>query len=127
MQCEPGLTVISDYEKSLTSALHSAFPDSRLQGCYFHFCQAVYRRIQKLGLACTFSGNANFREVVRILMALAFLPSEEVLSSLIQIEQTFRGIDVAVDALFEYFRRNWLSDIKLWNVHGQCVRTNNEL
>ena len=31
-------TVISDYEKSLLSSLASAFPQSKLQGCYFHFC-----------------------------------------------------------------------------------------
>lgn len=33
------LTIISDYERGLINAVESTFPESRFQGCWFHYCQ----------------------------------------------------------------------------------------
>lgn len=33
------LTVITDYERGLMNAVTVVFPESQLQGCWFHYCQ----------------------------------------------------------------------------------------
>jgi hypothetical protein len=67
--------------------------DSRVQGCYLHYCQAIYRKLLKLGLSAAFCRNEQFRDLARLIMALAFLPSSEVLSSYKCIDAHYRGAD----------------------------------
>lgn len=35
------LTIITDYERALMTAVKSIFPESKLRGCWFHFCQVM--------------------------------------------------------------------------------------
>ena len=78
--------IVCDFEKALIKVASEAFPAAKVQGCYFHFCQAVYRKIQKLGLADTYMKHDRFRTFVRCLMALGFLPVDEVSQSFIIID-----------------------------------------
>ncbi|KRX63892.1 PiggyBac transposable element-derived protein 3, partial [Trichinella sp. T9] len=63
---------------------------------------------------------------VKMLMALAFLPVHLVSAG---FEIINVGTSSELEALFQYFQQEWLSatKIKLWNVHGVSVRTNNHL
>ncbi|KRX52259.1 hypothetical protein T09_6919 [Trichinella sp. T9] len=38
-------TIICDFETALIPAIRGYFPNTRVQGCYFHFCQAVHRKV----------------------------------------------------------------------------------
>ena len=42
-------TVVADYEAGLWRAVQDVLPDTRIQGCVFHWTQAVWRKIQALG------------------------------------------------------------------------------
>ncbi|CAH1242514.1 Hypp6790 [Branchiostoma lanceolatum] len=46
--------IVSDFEVSIISSNETEFPDA-ISGCYFHFCQSLWRRIQQLGLAGPYS------------------------------------------------------------------------
>ncbi|KRX33063.1 hypothetical protein T09_2163, partial [Trichinella sp. T9] len=61
-----------------------------------------------------------------MLMALAFLPVHLVPAGFEIINVWTSG---QLEALFQYFQQEWLpaTKIKLWNVHGVSVRTNNHL
>ncbi|KRX11761.1 hypothetical protein T07_13747 [Trichinella nelsoni] len=37
-------TIICDFETALIPAIQGYFPNTRVQGCCFHFCQAVHRK-----------------------------------------------------------------------------------
>ena len=43
--------VVMDFEQTCWIALRQVFTDINLLGCLFHYCQAIYRNVQKLGLA----------------------------------------------------------------------------
>ncbi|KRZ80081.1 hypothetical protein T10_13377, partial [Trichinella papuae] len=43
-------TIICDFETALIPAIQGYFLNTRVQGCYFHFCHAVYRKVGELGL-----------------------------------------------------------------------------
>ena len=47
---------------------------NRRTGCSFHFSQAVFRQIQKCGLANLYRRNERIRRICRKLMALNLLP-----------------------------------------------------
>jgi len=37
--CYDQLKIITDYEQGLINAVKLVFPESKHQGCYFHYCQ----------------------------------------------------------------------------------------
>ena len=39
-----------DYEHAAIKTLRQVFPQSRVKCCFFHFRQAIYRRVQQEGL-----------------------------------------------------------------------------
>ncbi|XP_003382343.1 conserved hypothetical protein [Trichinella spiralis] len=43
-------TIICDFETALIPVIQCYIPNTRVQGCYFHFCQAVHRKVGELGL-----------------------------------------------------------------------------
>ncbi|CAK6980186.1 uncharacterized protein LOC126385240 [Scomber scombrus] len=66
--------VVCDFENALKIALETEFPKTRVGGCYFHFNQSLWRRIQKLGLAAPSQQDCSLARVICKLMALGYLP-----------------------------------------------------
>ncbi|KRY14687.1 hypothetical protein T12_9834, partial [Trichinella patagoniensis] len=67
-------TIICDFETALIPAIRGYFPNTRVQGCYFHFCQAVHRKVGELGLKTRYRQHEETRRKIRMLLATAFLP-----------------------------------------------------
>ncbi|KRX25334.1 hypothetical protein T07_6165 [Trichinella nelsoni] len=44
-------TIICDFQTALIPAIQGYFPNTRVQGCYFHFCHAVHRKAAMKTLA----------------------------------------------------------------------------
>lgn len=49
-----------------------------MNGCFFHFCQCVWRKIKSLLLQKNYSENSTFALQVKQLCALAFVPVHDV-------------------------------------------------
>ena len=67
-------TVLSDFELAIMQALRTIFPAAVVKGCYFHFCQALMRKVQHLHLQIPYQQNGDVRVFVRKTAALAFVP-----------------------------------------------------
>ncbi|KRZ69082.1 hypothetical protein T10_953 [Trichinella papuae] len=104
-------TIICDFETALIPAV-------RIQGCYFHFCQAVP--------ILEFIHEAAKKKTVKMLLAEAFLPFPEVPAAVDLLGRNVTGSDAA---LFGYFREEWMTfnRMPLWNVYNVQIRTNNHL
>ncbi len=57
--------LVSDFELAIMNAARSIFPSASIKGCYFHFCQAILRKIQELGLQVEYKENQELRSFVR--------------------------------------------------------------
>jgi hypothetical protein len=68
------VAVSLDFESGLWGAFSTVFPNVSFRGCSFHFSQAVFRQIQKCGLANLYRRNERIRRICRKLMALNLLP-----------------------------------------------------
>lgn len=52
---------VCDFEAGLWRALRDRFPNYPIQGCVFHWSQAVFRKVQEHGLqVCVFVSNEHF-------------------------------------------------------------------
>ena len=47
------ITIICDFEKSLIKAVKEEFPEAKINGCFFHFVKALWKKIRSLGLTST--------------------------------------------------------------------------
>ena len=106
-----------DFERGLISSIRLKFPTTHIRGCYFHFCQAVYRKVQTLGLSQRYVNDESSRVCIRKLLALAFVPK-------VNIPQTFDILKAncpeELRAIFDYYEDYWIKtvDLSLWNMHG---------
>ncbi|CAF1607645.1 unnamed protein product, partial [Didymodactylos carnosus] len=66
--------IISDFETGLIPAVAADFPETKHRGCFFHYNQSIYRRIQTSGLGSAYSQDEEIRSGCHKLMALALLP-----------------------------------------------------
>ena len=62
--------VLTDFELATIQAIELAFPSTEVKGCFFHFAQALNRKISKLGLQVAYREDATFSRFVRQTVAL---------------------------------------------------------
>ncbi|CAI6372137.1 unnamed protein product [Macrosiphum euphorbiae] len=139
-----GLTIITDYERGLMNAVQEVFPESRLQCCWFHFCQSIVRYCRRkynlvLDLIKT---NPVAARVLRMVLALPHLPANRGNESCPNfcVNYGFRAIldfahqNIEVYQRMEtfligYVQNFWLVQVgpELITVFASEIRTNNYL
>jgi len=68
-----------DFESGLLPSIMACFGDEvTIVGCFFHFCQAIYRKLTELGLQGLYKHDGEFRMFVRKTFALVFVPAADV-------------------------------------------------
>ena len=81
----------TDFEIAAMNAVHNKFGSSvTVHGCFFHFCQSTYRKIQALGLKPAYNNTADLsiKQFCSMLNARAFLPEADVQTGMENIRQS---------------------------------------
>jgi len=130
-------TIVSDFEISLITAIETEMPQVRTSGCYFHFCQSMWRRIQNVGLSRGYRRCSRLRKHVRKFMAIGYLPPALVRQNfrLLATSNSTQQLVARHPALLEfitYIERNYLNGQfppAFWNVFNRNgdSRTNNHV
>ena len=111
-------TIMVDFEKALRISLSQVFPSAVVDGCFFHFCQAVLRWVRENGLKKAYDEGTYdpltktwtpgpVRVWVRRLMQLAFLPVDEVVPSFMDLLDLIPS-DLGLDDFLNYFMTTWV-------------------
>ena len=124
--------LVLDYESALWKALNEAFPTAKKSGCCFHFRQAIYRKVQDVGLAAAYLQDESRNQIIRKLMAICLLPPTLMRNKFHQMQRKVQtqGSQKMI-RLFDYLQTTWLRN-SLWSVenvsvYGSEVRTNNDI
>ncbi|XP_041372839.1 uncharacterized protein LOC121386108 [Gigantopelta aegis] len=121
--------LVIDFESALWRAAASVIPDVQIKGCSFHWTQAVWRKIQDLGLREAYRSDNDTHRYLRKLMSLPFLPHQH-------IPAVFDGLKAEASTdqlttLVEYLEATWILDATWtpdsWSVYFQSIRTNNDV
>lgn len=99
--------IITDFEKSISSAARSYFPSATFKGCLFHFGQIIWRRTQKEGLAVEYGNNENLNLQIRMLKSLSFIPHAEIPKYYSELSSTFQN--ESLQNLGFWFKKNYIS------------------
>ena len=123
------LTSISDWETAPRNALKEIYPTIQNSGCWFHFTQRIWAKIQKLGLVHSFHNHPETAKFVRNLMAIPFLPA-----SLIRPTYAFLQVPFLpnlesdkMEQLRKYFKKRWITQVdpEELSIYEAEVTTNN--
>ena len=95
--------VVVDYEKALLNSVAYQFPGSKTVGCYFHYRQALQRKLAKFGVAGRMA-----EEIMARLEALTAVEDREFLNELECLERDPEFASAASSRFFLYFRRTWI-------------------
>lgn len=130
-------TVIrSDYEQGIISAVRQEFPNSRMNGCLFHYGQALWRKVQALGGGPVYRENPDVRQYIRRCAALAFVPLDKLDDAWIDLQAAAEDHPLCT-AFADYFVTTYMDDVTsrfprvMWNhfenMSQNSIRTNNAL
>ena len=123
-----------DYEV----AIHKGLDMFTLSGCYFHFSQAIWRKVMMSGLYVAYMQDKQFNRFVRMVMALAFLPINRLEPALDRLReysfsltsQHYEKVTQFQPIFLDYFQATWISGSfppALWNHHNKFKDlTNNQ-
>jgi hypothetical protein len=119
------IRAILDFETATWRALRSVYSEIDLVGCFFHWCQAVRRRMDQEGLAKSTTSTEE-RRICRLLLALPLLPAQFIRRSFENIKQQATG---PLQAVCAYMDHQWINSSvhppEAWSVFMLAIRTNN--
>jgi hypothetical protein len=120
---------LTDFEVGLMSAITVQLPAAQQRGCFFHFCQCCFRHIQTLGLQHVYRVSNSNRIILRVTMALAFLPEDQILPTFQRYKILIEQHVPLLVPFMNYFQQQWINTVlpAVWCVHGRAVRTNNDI
>ena len=131
--------IMADFEIALWQAIRRLrreevfSSDLCIKGCYFHFTQAIYRKVMQFDLkkAYFLRDGSLVRLIIKWLMALVLLPASEMETTFYalveKINETNNG---KLKNLYNYYETNWIKG-KNWSINEICqwncsIRTNND-
>ncbi|XP_065206490.1 uncharacterized protein LOC135835915 [Planococcus citri] len=123
--------MISDFETGSYAAFHALFHNARSQGCWFHYSQAIEKRVKSQGLAILTRENVDVRTVIKMIMALPLLNPEEILAGFDTIRWHVQDVMQmhfpALTELINYVENYWINTItpERISVANSSSRTNN--
>ena len=120
--------LITDFEAAIWNGAREVFPNIIISGCNFHWGQALWRKVQELGLAVSYRTVGSVNEYIKLLFALPFIPEEHILPSFIEIAACATP---DIQPLIEYMDRTWMTGAMWspadWCVFKRAIRSNNDV
>jgi len=106
-------SIMLDYEQATINAVKKVLPQTEINGCFFHFCQSIWRHIQNTGLSVKYRENSEFALNIKMLNALAYVPPESVITAFEDLLQTdfYKEHETILTPLLEYFEDTWIGRI----------------
>ncbi|XP_016658289.2 uncharacterized protein LOC107883198 [Acyrthosiphon pisum] len=139
-------SIMMDFEKAAMNAVKSEFPNTSINGCFFHLSQCIWRHLQEAGLQKNYIQDSEFALHIRMLPALAFVPQNKVIKDYEKLldSEYFSENEELLMPIIDYFEGTWIGrlhrrgqrrdpiiPISVWNcydlVAADLPRTNNSV
>lgn len=108
-----GKGIIIDFEKAERLALKGLESGIDILGCWFHFCQALRRKLASMSdLYELVRKNDKAKGIFRQFQCLALLPAEMIESSFIELSKEALKCSKLFAPLIDYFYKEWIKIVK---------------
>lgn len=104
---------MTDFEAGLRKAVNEFYPDTKLCGCWYHFCAAVRRKFMSFGMYDLITNNPAAKLIYRMILSLPLLPEESISNgyNIVKQEAIDRKLDKKFEKIFKYFEGYWLHQV----------------
>lgn len=106
---------MTDFEQALQKALRITFPEAKIRGCWFHFCQALRRKISQnyRGLGAYIRSSKDAKDMYYKLLCLPLLPPKDIKLTFYVIKEHIVQFDVngKYNDFLKYFERQWITTV----------------
>lgn len=80
--------ILHDFEKGILNAISEKMPLTKILGCYFHYCQNMWKHMKVKGLSKSYINEKSIRQHFKYLKALCFVPPLFVIKAFKIIQST---------------------------------------
>lgn len=107
---------MTDFETGMRAAIRKCYPQATLNGCWYHYCAALRRRLCSLQLLRIIAESKKARQIYRKMLSLPLLPKEQIRNGYLLIKQEARQNNVFTlfKSFFDYFDSFWLNLVRYW-------------
>lgn len=123
LRCE---SIITDYEIAMRQALKEVVPGIKLLGCWFHFAQAIRRKVASIcELFELVRTNDKIRHVYYKIISIALLPFDKIERAFNELALEGLELTKHFTPFVKYFRNQWLKRVgaKNFSVFQEEQRT----
>jgi hypothetical protein len=116
-------SIMTDFELSSIKAFNNSFPRAANKGCFFHFTQSIWRKIQQNNDLCKrYKEDSEFASNLKQLTALAFVPVADVIISFVTLTDTefFSKESQLIDEFVAYFEATYIGLLKQ-HISDACI------
>ena len=117
-----------DFEAAAWKSIQDIYPGTSIQGCSFHWGQAVMRKVANLGLKSTYDQRKTTHQFIKKILCLPLLPAAHILPTYQSLRES--ATTQPLMDLLDYLDNTWLNNsiwsVQQWSVFRQTVRTNND-
>ena len=101
--------IIIDFEKSLQKAVKLTFPESIIDGCYFHYVKLLWGKAKNLGMFKKINLETT-KIILFILKIMPFLKGDDKKVVFSKLEEIFDKKEGEYGKLISYYKKNWLNN-----------------
>ena len=105
-------SVSVDFEIGVINAYQTLFPSCQIVGCFFHLSQNLMKKVRKYGLKTKYIHNPLFRKLFKMLQALAYVPSVDVITGFNIVKKLAESSCTDFTKIVENFEKNNIGLLK---------------
>ena len=96
-----------DFEKAPITQFLDVFPNRDVEACFFHFAQANWCQIQRLGLSQLYLEDLDMKKTLKSFTAVAFVPPEDSYEAFHALKEKVSDMEV-MDQFVAYFESTYI-------------------
>ncbi|XP_065315084.1 uncharacterized protein LOC135923974 [Gordionus sp. m RMFG-2023] len=122
-----------DFEQAAIEALHKVFLKIQIKGCFFHYTQCIWRKINTLLLKSLYNEDPMMRTIIKRMCVLPLLNPQDINDVALSCQILATTNNLPIDNFFLYMDKTWLGNNsmfprEMWSRYGTSgPRTNNHL
>ena len=121
--------IVTDFEAAIWRGCLAIFSTVTMQGCLFHWCQALKRKLAELGLLRDYNKKGSVYRYCKKILSLPFLPHEQIPGAFYELKSLCSkdGLKEFLMYVEKQWIRNSFFDPSRWSIYMEKIRTNNDL
>ncbi|KAF0987790.1 hypothetical protein HZS_7713 [Henneguya salminicola] len=99
-----------DFEKASNNSFMFCYPSTSLTGCFFHFLQCIWRRVQSGGQSTLYKDNETARSIFKMFAAVSFIKEDNVIRTYEALEEhiCLNGFEQKFRELLNYYEDTFI-------------------